>query len=64
MAKGDLTMKNRKNEIISITKLDQVYRVDLKFTYTNTSNTKMVKYPQIYIGFNDQGLINYIDNSY
>lgn len=64
MAKGDRTMTNRKNEIISITKLDQVYRVDLKFTYTNTYNIEMIKYPQIFIGFNDQGLINYIDNSY
>ncbi|MGV0978835.1 hypothetical protein [Empedobacter sp.] len=55
-------ISNSKNEVLSIIKENELYKVDVKYTYTNSSNEQKEKYPKIYFGFAENGLINYIDN--
>ncbi|HAD79208.1 MULTISPECIES: hypothetical protein [Weeksellaceae] len=59
---GSAKIQDPKNEILSISKEGEFYKVDLKYTYTNKDNVRVERFPFIYIRFNENGLINYIDN--
>ncbi|MGV0845669.1 hypothetical protein ACTS9T_03615 [Empedobacter falsenii] len=55
-------ISNSKNEVLTINKVGEMYKVDVKYIYINKYNEQKEKFPKIYFGFSENGLINYINN--